>query len=975
MINTKSVNRINRNSYTENYIQAENRKSNLFEQSRKGLKSFDDLFCEIENIWEKNKVFTYNGADVVFYPELLVLLDCNSKQISVGRSFRLDNLPNIVLSDKKFIGELMSETEARTIFFKYSAKDRENNFRQVLCVNDASQYIGCILNDEKFYPIAQIDDTKEKYFINELIKASTLRLLTCHHFDGSNRSKLEILIEIGLVPEELESKKLFLNLLYLVRNGFVAIDYCKIALTKKGKKAIEDGECTRIGNVTFERSNIDKIKKDANIALDLGKIMTDEGKKVLSYYSECDKLRANINSYDLAWLEDPNRGHWELWDGNESDYTIAINNAKIYARNPESDIKRDSIVGIDFGTKSTVVVFQDETGRIKPLPIGNGDIRKELEKRDFENPTVMQFISIGNFLKDYNAKSGRPYTKWKDLIISHAANDSMQDTGIRSDEFYSYLYDLKQWAGEGNKTVNLRDKKGKDIKLPPFEKIVGEEINKDKLMNPIEIYAYYIGLYINNMNNGIYMDYLLSFPVTYEKNVRNAILESFKCGLMKSLAESILSNDEVMDEVKVLAGASEPAAYAICALESFAFEPEDDDKVFYGIFDFGGGTTDFDFGLWKQSKDDELFDYSIEHFGTEGDRYLGGENLLQLITFEVFRQNIALCRKEKIPFSAPIERIDISSELMGFVNDSQEARINQKLMMEKLRPFWERSDDSGEQIIDIDAYSEFQVSLFNVEGTLKSNLAFEVDVEKLDKILEARIEKGVKQFFEALKGTFSSKNISRTAQVDSVNIFLAGNSSKSVILQEIFNKKINEWNKEIIGEKTDDKKFFKLFPPLGTVAAKKIQCERGVDVDNELESPTGKTGVAWGLIEGREGGRIEVIEEVSFESEAKFAFYIGIQKGKYFCPKINRDIEYNEWIKILPARRKINEILYTSLPEAASRKLLCSEIGVFRKRLEIPVIGDDKSIYIRIVSTEIIEYAVGNSEGVIDTETIKCEVF
>ena len=93
---------------------------------------------------------------------------------------------------------------------------------------------------------------------------------------------------------------------------------------------------------------------------------------------------------------------------------------------------------------------------------------------------------------------------------------------------------------------------------------------------------------------------------------------------------------------------------------------------------------DFDFGLWTRAKDEELFDYTIEHFGTQGDRYLGGENLLQLLAFEVFSQNIDMCRNEGIPFAKPIEMINISSEVLGFVNDSQEARINQKLMMEKL---------------------------------------------------------------------------------------------------------------------------------------------------------------------------------------------------------------------------------------------------------------------------------------------------
>lgn len=479
------------------------------------------------------------------------------------------------------------------------------------------------------------------------------------------------------------------------------------------------------------------------------------------------------------------------------------------------------------------------------------------------------------------------------------------------------------------------------------------------------------------MNNGIYLDYLLSFPVTYEKNTRNAILNSFERGIKKSLPQSILNDDEVMQRFRVVAGSSEPAAYAICALDEYGFEPKEAEKVFYGIFDFGGGTSDFDFGLWTKSEEEELYDFCIEHFGTQGDRYLGGENLLQLLAFEVFTENIQLCRNEKIPFAKPIELVDVPIELTGYVNDSQEAQMNQKLMMEKLRPFWERSDEHGESRVDINEFSEFQIGLFDVNGTLKSNLAFEAELEKMNSILEARIEKGVKQFFEALKDTFSSKHIGKTASAKNINIFLAGNSSKSCILQNIFKQSIEEWNKKIKSGKSDSKEasHFILFPPLGTKEAEEVQKERGIKQVPYIVAPTGKTGVAWGLIEGREGGRIEVKEEIAFENEAKFSYYLGIQKGKYFFPKIRRDEEYNQWIRFLPARRKINEIFYSSLPEAVSGKLLCSETGVLRKRIIVPLVGEDKYIYIRLVSTSSIEYAIGDAEGKIAHNTIQSDKF
>ncbi|GAA7706945.1 hypothetical protein HpMMM85_14570 [Helicobacter pylori] len=52
------------------------------------------------------------------------------------------------------------------------------------------------------------------------------------------------------------------------------------------------------------------------------------------------------------------------------------------------------------------------------------------------------------------------------------------------------------------------------------------------------------------------------------------------------------------------------------------------------MFDFGGGTTDFDFGKWEKSASPKFF-YKMMHFSSGGDKYLGGENLLELLAWEV----------------------------------------------------------------------------------------------------------------------------------------------------------------------------------------------------------------------------------------------------------------------------------------------------------------------------------------------------
>ena len=164
-------------------------------------------------------------------------------------------------------------------------------------------------------------------------------------------------------------------------------------------------------------------------------------------------------------------------------------------------------------------------------------------------------------------------------------------------------------GGRSEKSPVIFDSKGFSEQLKPFIQI------QDDDFNPIVLYAYYIGLHINNMNRGICLDYLLSYPVTYEKNVCEKIRHSFEIGLKKSLPSAILEDESIMKYFRVSLTASEPASYAVCALQQFNIEPENEDKILYGVFDFGGGTADYDYGIYEEEPDDDRYDYD------DDDRY------------------------------------------------------------------------------------------------------------------------------------------------------------------------------------------------------------------------------------------------------------------------------------------------------------------------------------------------------------------
>lgn len=748
--------------------------------------------------------------------------------------------------------------------------------------------------------------------------------------------------------------------------------------------------------------------------------------EIISLYTEgllaCDKIRADLDVYEKKRLEDVNEGHWELWSDSEpiaeNGQVIATLEKPLVARNPAIDIHEDGLIGIDFGTKSTIVSKQDGRERTDLLRVGTGQLNKKAVSSHYENPTIMEFINLEKFIADYNSRCGRSETSINDLRVSHTANNDLKSC-TRSDDFYSFFYDIKQWCGDTERNVKIIDQKGIERVLPAFINLDADEFN------PLELYAYYLGLYINNMHKKeIYLDYILSFPVTYEKSVREKILESFTNGLKKSLPETILKNEEIMSKFRVRQGVNEPAAYAITALQEYGFEPDEDENVLYSIFDFGGGTTDFDFGLWRCSddskRDERRYDYVIEHFGSEGDKYLGGENLLELLAFEVFKANADLLGKRKgkknkndetqmentdnteqeenpeqsagFTFSKPKECDEFpGSETL--ISDSQEARRNTKQLMEALRPFWEgiigidngeKSNSEDKTKVSYNGYifrndSEYkfpindgyvEVDLFDKDGNRKAKQKLYIEKEdsnirvNLVEILEKRIERGVSNFFTSIAKAFRNASAEKSG-VNNIQIFLAGNSSKSPILRKLFD--------EYISNEEFGKEDYKLFPPLGTKEAFAIQRERGVNVnENDITAPTGKTGVAYGLIAGREGGKIKVISEIKADAQTKFRYNIGVNRRGKFRMILDRTlVDYGQWVLLTDAGIEDFEIYYSSQPNVA--RMSINETGIYKKRCRLPYTDENADVYIRCTedSPEDIEYCISEDEPSDDADVIR----
>ncbi|WP_306344534.1 hypothetical protein [Helicobacter pylori] len=344
--------------------------------------------------------------------------------------------------------------------------------------------------------------------------------------------KSEPIFKDEVLEEDKIKFKQALRVLHAIKNNSASLRY----LSENNQKFIEDlAQDKKITNEQIEKTL--EIVSTSDVDVDF------EAFKELML--KVDNIAVGLKSYSQSQLLDLNGGHWDLEAPSAPKERVTFRfdnldpNGKemdFYARSSLKDLKK-GVVAIDFGTKSTTASYMDETGTYRLLSIG-GDV-DDASPTKFENPTIMEFRHKEKFLKDYNALNHRPFTEKHDMEVAHEAQKNAE--GVKGNDLYRFFSKLKQWAGADEKQ-NFRDLE-EDFSLESFTHCTG--------FNPIEIYAYYIGRSINNMHNGVFLKYFLSYPIKYEKHQAEKIRESFERGLKKSLPRHVFDDEKTAKTFKV----------------------------------------------------------------------------------------------------------------------------------------------------------------------------------------------------------------------------------------------------------------------------------------------------------------------------------------------------------------------------------------------------------------------------------------
>lgn len=683
-------------------------------------------------------------------------------------------------------------------------------------------------------------------------------------------------------------------------------------------------------------------------ALNTDDIITLDSLKELStqeLYRQLDYDRCRLPKLEDRRFTDPNLGLWEVVGATNQ----SLQSASIRARDPALDINSGNI-SIDFGTSSTVVAFEDQHGRAKLLRIGTDDYYAKIQPEHYENPTILEFLDFPAFNQAWQGLAQQPLVQWEWVRCSHEALHNFRNNGTNPKVVGSMLTKIKQWALRESQDYHVRltdqingyehELDHLTLRNPVKGKVL--TVSEEDPFDPVELYAWYLGLNINWRNRGIFLKYYMTFPVAYPRAVKEKILASFRRGLLRSLPASLFEHSDTIDKFEVVERGSEPIAYAISALSKYEIYPQADESIAYAVFDFGGGTTDFDYGYYRYADDDEDaqgYEEVFEHYEAAGDNFLGGENLLENMAYLLFKHNLESCRTEKIMFTKPLDADDFAGSEM-FIDKTHAAHTNTLILTNLLRPFWEKNEEQTSGV--------FIAELIDREGT-KKKVELSIPYDELTIYLEERILIGIRSFLIALQKAFAPNLPSE------VHILLAGNSSRSDIVADFLYRDEEEPTEiQLSRRMAIDALINELFvanetSPLLTIHAP-------LEADNEDESsPTAKTGVALGLLKLCPGTSVKFISKNQNNDEAPFAHYIGRSKRGSLQVGIQRSAEYEKWYELGAPRERVFNLYHTQSNLAFGDKMPIGHNELYKIRVDFAGDCSDQKVFAKAVGPDIIE--------------------
>ncbi|WP_437641534.1 hypothetical protein [Sorangium sp. So ce854] len=422
---------------------------------------------------------------------------------------------------------------------------------------------------------------------------------------------------------------------------------------------------------------------------------------------------------------------------------------EVKRRDPRLDVRGDW-VAIDVGAASTVVAARGERGSAEFLRIGaEAPLRVSA---DNENPSEIAFEALARTTKAWRDRVILPLTRWGDVLVGHAARDMRVRQGADAHERAAAslpALPLLRERTERGEPFRLRGRNDPDtaesLKKPAPPIIDEEGIGAHDPFDPVELYAYYVGLHVNQRARGLHTRYAITMPTGWSPERRASVLIAFRRGLFRSLPAGLCEYHD-LDDLQVVDAGPAAIAYAVQAFRMFGIQPRDG-AVPFCVIDAGASETGIAFGILRSAKAHEEaqgLERVAEYLDPAAIPWLGGERLLHRLAYRVYVASQAAMRERRVPFERPPEEgaLDGAEELFA---PSPDARANTWALKELLRPLLERGPS---------APVEERISLVGLDGAA-SVVPLSIDRGAIGGAIEAWLRDGIDAFRQHLAGAIA----------------------------------------------------------------------------------------------------------------------------------------------------------------------------------------------------------------------------
>mgnify|MGYP000953748677 FL=1 len=459
-------------------------------------------------------------------------------------------------------------------------------------------------------------------------------------------------------------------------------------------------------------------------------------------------------------------------------FELKLKDAKKYVNLKNNS---NSIV-IDFGTSSTCVAYSNS--EMITLESMDGSIKNK--SRIFENPTNFMVNNWNNFSEKWLREDYPDILRMDYLGDSkgHFIQGNRLKEGFINKEILNATLDKIKLIPYTKLKLEKRLKfkaaidNEKEILLVTGD----EEQENEESFKPIVAYAYLLGRNIMSPKKGsstelkdeeIPVKFRMTIPTKFDSEIKEIIKQDIEKGIKLAAPKNI------RDSIKVEIGNEEPVAFVGAMIQEKELRWGDK----FAIFDFGGGTLDFAFGLYREATEDDIEDEEIESvleiYNTDGNERGGAEYLINKLSYYVYRENEDTMLENKIPFIVPIDekKVEFFDENL-LSGKSTNAELNLKAFNEFI---------TRKIFINDEDISSLSLELKDIDNAQKTP-TLTVDTTLIKDRIRDNMEMMVDNFIEMMLRDIPEP-------YDNLKIFRAGNGSRNTILEEVFKNKLENHSK------------------------------------------------------------------------------------------------------------------------------------------------------------------------------------